>query len=117
MTRHEREARCDTLSEQGKTALENYELRIAEKELELIELENVRQTLCRALERTGRLLAEAGEGLSSSERIALQERLESLPHEIVLAEQCVGLLRQVIDKTLRACGTGKARGVALYDVL
>lgn len=99
MTRHEEEARCDAFSQQGKTALETCELRIAEKELELIELQNVRQSLCRALEKTVRLLAEAGEGLSSAERTALQERLESLPHEIVLAEQCVGLLRQVIDKT------------------
>jgi hypothetical protein len=99
MTHHEAVSRCDAFSEQGRTALETYELRIAEKELELIELENVRQTLCFALEKTGQLLAEAGEGLPSAERTALQERLESLPHEIVLAEQCVGLLRQVIDKT------------------
>lgn len=99
MTHHEGEARYDTFSEQGGTALEKYELRIAEKELELIELENVRQALCHALEKTGRLLSEADEDLSSSERAGLRERLMSLPHEIVLAEQCVALLRQVIDKT------------------
>jgi hypothetical protein len=94
------------LHEQGRAALERarekYERRVAElaeKELEMIELENARKMLCEAFQRAERLLAETDERMSRAERAGWDERLTSLPTEIALAEQCIGLLRQIIDKT------------------
>lgn len=101
MTHDEERACCDTFGEKGRTAMEKYESRlaeIAEKELELIELQNVRQMLCDALEKAQQLLADDGSP-SFPERSGLKARLTSLPHEIVLAEQCIGLIQQVIEKT------------------
>lgn len=102
MTQDEARVRCDMLSDKDRAAVEKHEQRlaeIAEKELELIELENVRQMLRETLDKTGRLLSEGDAKLSSSELAGLRERLGSLPHEILLAEQCIGLLQQVIEKT------------------
>lgn len=101
MTQGDGKGRCDMLSEKGRSALDKYEQRmaeIAEKQLELIDLENVRQMLCDALERTERLLAR-GADASGQDRARLKERLSSLPTEIALAEQCIDMLRQIIEKT------------------
>ena len=106
MTHGDGKGRCDLLHEQGSAAVERarekYERRIAElveKELEMLELENAREMLCEALLHAERLLEEGDERLSRPERAGLNERLSSLPTEIVLAEQCIGLLRQIIEKT------------------
>jgi hypothetical protein len=106
MTHGDGKGRCDMLHERGRAAVERarekYERRVAElaeKELEMIELENAREMLCDALEHAERLLADDQELLSRSERAGLKERLSSLPTEIVLAEQCISLLRQIVEKT------------------
>lgn len=106
MTHGNGKGRCDTLNELGRAAVERalheYEQRIAQlaqKELEMIELENARETLSEALQRTEQLLTEDDKRLSLLERAGLNERLSGLPHEIALADQCIGLLRQIIDKT------------------
>lgn len=106
MTHGDGKGRCDMLNQEGKAAveraMERYEQRIAElaeKELEMIELENAREMLSEALKRTERLLADGEEPLSRPERAGLSERLRSLPTEIALAEQCIRLLRQIVEKT------------------
>lgn len=106
MTQANGKGRCDMLNEQGRAAvekaMEKYEQRIAElaeRELEMLELENAREMLCEALLRAERLLDDGDERLSRPDRAGLNERLSSLPTEIALAEQCISLLRQIIEKT------------------
>lgn len=102
MSQDDRSTRCNMLSELGRAALERYERRMAEiakKERELIELERIRQALFDALKMSEPAPSDGEAGLARADCAGPTQQLIGLPNKIMVADRCITLLRQVIEKT------------------